>query len=399
VPPIIDGDLSEWADAPALVLDVNTARYVSPRSIPAPEDVSMTLRSRWDQNFLYFALHITDDALIADSDEVWRDDGVELGFDGLNDDQGGGVDDHQFTFVVDGRVTDFGMYLVPELISNVQVVADGYNIEIAIPKTLLSPGGYTTGQVLGFTIGLHDDDDGGDWDSYLIWEGTSTISRQNEFGTLALVGEVATPTPTPTPTPTVTPTATPTPVTVVLRRDEAGYMDVQDTFINAWSPASNYGSESRLLVRSKNVMGTLLFFNLEGVIPAGAYITRATLELYQYNRSNGNPITLEVYGLKRAWDASQATWEYAQAKQPWGQPGADDVNTDRDADPAATYYLDRASGWVSLDVTSIVQRWVNGSNYGLVIKGQSSGAVEYRFYSSEWWQSDLRPRLKIEYVP
>ncbi len=392
-PPVIDGDLSDWGGEPTLVLDVNTARYVNPRSSPAPSDVSLTLRSRWDQNYLYLAIQVVDDIIVADSTDIWRDDGVELGFDGSNDDAGGSADDHQFTFAVDGRVTDFGVNPVPDLISNVQTTADGYIIEIAVPKKLLGGGNFYTGQVLGFTVGLHDDDDGGDWDSYLIWEGTSTISRQNEFGDLALVGAIATPTPTPSPTPT------PTPLTIVVQHGVSGNVNAQDTFINAWSPGSNYGSSTGLKVRSRNVMGALLFFDLDGVVPDGARVIRATLDLYQYARSNSNPLTLEAYGVKRPWSAAQATWEYAQAGQRWGQPGANDVNTDRDAEPTDSTLLERASGWASLDVTAIVQRWVDGANYGVLLKGQSPGAVEYRFYSSEWWQPEMRPRLTIQYVP
>jgi hypothetical protein len=38
----------------------------------------------------------------------------------------------------------------------------------------------------GFNIGLHDDDDGGNWDHYLIWQGASTISNAQDFGRLYL---------------------------------------------------------------------------------------------------------------------------------------------------------------------------------------------------------------------
>ena len=34
----------------------------------------------------------------------------------------------------------------------------------------------------------HDDDDGGNWDHYLIWQGSSTNSQAAEFGRLVLLG-------------------------------------------------------------------------------------------------------------------------------------------------------------------------------------------------------------------
>ena len=46
------------------------------------------------------------------------------------------------------------------------------------------PGVPISGTVMGFTVGLRDDDDGGDWDAYLIWEGTNTSGAPEEFGSL-----------------------------------------------------------------------------------------------------------------------------------------------------------------------------------------------------------------------
>jgi len=50
--------------------------------------------------------------------------------------------------------------------------------------TKLLPGIPISGTVMGFTVGLHDDDDGGSWDAYLIWEGTNTGTKAELFGSL-----------------------------------------------------------------------------------------------------------------------------------------------------------------------------------------------------------------------
>ncbi|MGC8837646.1 MAG: hypothetical protein ACP5UM_04430, partial [Anaerolineae bacterium] len=60
------------------------------------------------------------------------------------------------------------------------------------------------------TWGLHDDDDGGVWDSYLVWEGRNTNTSDATYGHLFLTGSASWATPTPGPTPTATPTRTPT---------------------------------------------------------------------------------------------------------------------------------------------------------------------------------------------
>jgi len=212
--PTIDGDLGEWAALPAVLLDLTTADFVHLREIPDAEDASALLRSGWDNDFLYFAVEIQDDILVADSIEIWRDDGIELGIDGLQDHIERGVDDHQFTLNLDGRVADFGDP-TDAVIAITRTKSGGWALEVAVTAEGLGAGPLNVGKALGFTFGLHDDDDGGDWESYLIWKGASTNDSSPEYGTLLLQDEpgdpvISTPTPTATRTPTATPTHTPT---------------------------------------------------------------------------------------------------------------------------------------------------------------------------------------------
>ena len=60
--------------------------------------------------------------------------------------------------------------------------------------------------IIAFDLGLHDDDDGGNWDSHMIWAGDSTSYHAGAL--LRLEGE---PIPSSTPTRTATPTNKPTP--------------------------------------------------------------------------------------------------------------------------------------------------------------------------------------------
>jgi len=209
----IDGDLSDWGTYAPLALDKNSADTVL-RLVPEIADSSADLWAAWDNQTLYFAVRVRDDAIVNDSPDVWRDDQIELAFDGANDGLPGGGDDHQITINADGRKTDFGTLPVPEVIAATRAVAGGWQVEVAIPADFLQGGTLATGKRMGFSLGLHDDDDGGDWDSYLVWEGENTSTGSGWFGLLRLSSATLPPTGptyTPTATPTATQTATPTP--------------------------------------------------------------------------------------------------------------------------------------------------------------------------------------------
>jgi hypothetical protein len=209
----IDGDLSDWGTYPPLALDKNSADTVL-RLVPEIADSSADLWAAWDNQALYFAVRVRDDVIVNDSPDVWRDDEIELAFDGVNDGLPGNSDDHQITINADGRKTDFGTLPAPEVIAATRPVAGGWQVEVAIPASFLQGGMLATGKRMGFTLGLHDDDDGGDWDSYLVWEGENTSTGSGWFGLLRLSSATLPPTGptyTPTATPTATQTATPTP--------------------------------------------------------------------------------------------------------------------------------------------------------------------------------------------
>ena len=190
------------------VLDRGTADYVHWRGDPEPADSSAELKTVWDEEYLYFGVRVYDDVLVSDSADVWRDDSVEIGIDGLNDGIGWRGDDHQFTFTVDGRVTDYGQ-LVPGVIAATAPFSRGWGLEVMIPVEVLGAGQLVEGKRVGFTFGLHDDDDGGDWDSYMIWESDSTNDSEG-YGVIVLSVRPVTPTPTGSATPTVTPSVTST---------------------------------------------------------------------------------------------------------------------------------------------------------------------------------------------
>ena len=199
-PPVVDGNLSDWPAQPAEIeLTLHTAETVSTQPAgsppPQPGDSSALLWAAWTDDALYLAIHVRDDRIFNDSGDVWRDDEIELAFDGLRDLQPLGQDDHQYTVNPDGRLTDYGdPGSHPSIQAGVRTVAGGWDVEARIPAARLHAGALRLGKDFGFSLGLHDDDDGGNWDSYLIWEGSNTTNAPGGFGLLHLSGPYATPT-------------------------------------------------------------------------------------------------------------------------------------------------------------------------------------------------------------
>ena len=213
-PPQIDGDLSDWGSWQPLFLSRDTAATIVAQPVGSPPpsvaDNSAELWAAWTATDLYFAIHVRDDTIVNDSPQVWKDDEIELAFVGAYDSIASGGDSHQYTFNPDGRITDFGQ-ANPPIQAAAVAVSGGWNVEVRIPHTHLF-GLYQllyAGRTITFDIGLRDDDDGGDWDSYMVRAGNGTSYQAQ--GVLRLDSNHIMPIPPPTRTPTATSTSTSTP--------------------------------------------------------------------------------------------------------------------------------------------------------------------------------------------
>jgi hypothetical protein len=184
-PPIVDGQPGDWSLGSIIELDQSTA-YSFSGQIDNPSDLSASIRAGWDEERLYLFIQVTDDIIVTDSTDVWRDDGVEIGLDGLHDRLAYASDDHQYTIVADGRKADRATATMIITAAVVQYQG-GYNVEVAIPISQLIPGTPISGTVAGLTVGLNDDDDGGNRDAYLIWQGIDTSTSPEAFGSLLFV--------------------------------------------------------------------------------------------------------------------------------------------------------------------------------------------------------------------
>ena len=207
---VADGAVDEWADFPTLTVDRTTADYVDHLPGPDATDLSATIWCGWQADDLALAATITDDQLVRDSSSIWLDDGVEFALDGLRDGWvWGSTDDHQFTIAVDGTLTDFGTQAVVTATASITTTTQGWSVEFYLPASVHGSGALVADRLLGFNVGLNDDDTGEGRDDHMVWRGDTTIGDASAFGELRLVSTLPTPTPTSNAADAATPTATP----------------------------------------------------------------------------------------------------------------------------------------------------------------------------------------------
>ena len=121
-------------------------------------------------------------------------------------------------------------------------------------------------------------------------------------------------------------------------------------------------------------------------MPAGASISSAVLQLNCTNFGN----MMRIYRLTQSWNENEATWNQRSLGVAWGAPGADGT-----ASRVSTYVNGdcTVTGLRSIDITSLVQEWSNGSpNYGVVVTDTGTDGID--FGSSE---SASSPVLTVQY--
>lgn len=156
-------------------------------------DLSFNIYAGYDANYLYVAVHVTDDVISVDSAEensangtTWMDDSVEVFVDGDNsnletrDTSGsnpavvgtGG----QYVITANNAYRDAeagspGYGEAKPWFAKTALRADGkgYDAEFRISLKLL--GDPKPGDIVGFTVGVNDDDDGSGGERQVIWVG------------------------------------------------------------------------------------------------------------------------------------------------------------------------------------------------------------------------------------
>ena len=120
-----------------------------------------------------------------------------------------------------------------------------------------------------------------------------------------------------------------------------------------------------------------------------AIITSATLYIYTSDSSTG--VITSVYRVTSPWSETTATWN-----SPWSTAGGDYNNLIS----YASYSPNAANCMVTLNLTSLVSQWVNGTyqNYGILLLSTGNNHA-FRYVSKEETTNlQNRPRLSVTYT-
>jgi len=182
---------------------------------------------------------------------------------------------------------------------------------------------------------------------------------------------------------------------VTFQDGQSGYTGTRDTWLNSDYPTTNYGSDDVAHLQYNTPDRQLHRFDVSS-IPSGATVNSATIYFYVYNLAGGTP-TVGCYRILTHWDEMQATYNNRLTGTAWGAAGLQS-GTDYNATAIGTATVS-AAGWVSFDITSTVQGWVNGSyvNEGVMYKENTTGHcyTRTREYTVD---TSVRPKLAVTYT-
>lgn len=163
-----------------------------------------------------------------------------------------------------------------------------------------------------------------------------------------------------------------------------GYQtSIADTWLKEAAPNEIHGSDKELSVKNKpgDNFRTLYRFDISS-IPAGANVTRAELRLRVTGEDDsGDPVN--IYRVTDAWSENTANWN--------------NTGNDYDASLVHASFVPDNTGWVRIDISSLVQSWVCGEfpNHGFMLIATSDD-TESKYSSKEWDQGNRRPRLYLQ---
>ena len=159
-----------------------------------------------------------------------------------------------------------------------------------------------------------------------------------------------------------------------------------DAWINDATPTQNYGSDAQLsaykTVFPSSTRRALYRFDIAGAgIPAGTTVASAVAKIFVTNTNETGPVT--VHQVIADWSEATVNW--------------DNMNTSYDSSSIATIPANPPIGqYVLVNITPLVQVWVNGSSVNQGIMLLSDIFLDTATFSSkEYANASQRPLLEI----
>jgi hypothetical protein len=155
-----------------------------------------------------------------------------------------------------------------------------------------------------------------------------------------------------------------------------------DTQVTISSPTTNYGGATYMTLQQN--FYCFIKFNLSG-IPADATVQKAVLRVFMNSPSSPVTGSFDVYEIDSPWAEKTITWNN---KPPLGSSATGNMPVPLGA---ASY-----QNYVLVDITPLVQNWVNGSiaNNGIAL-GLTAGNGTYQFDTKEAQGTSHPPELEI----
>jgi len=186
---IIDGNLSDFADAKPLILD-KQLDLKEGTNWSGPKDLSGAIFLKWDENYVYVAAKVNDlnsPVNIRRRGDIWNGDAIELTIstDPGADPKRGEVSENDFQIgfgTGDGKLNKPSVWIwqkrtQPEgSVIFVKKTATGYNLEAKVPWGSFTNYRPRDKDTVGFDIAL-DDADKAEREAQLIWNGDYAFYR------------------------------------------------------------------------------------------------------------------------------------------------------------------------------------------------------------------------------
>jgi hypothetical protein len=171
----------------------------------------------------------------------------------------------------------------------------------------------------------------------------------------------------------------------------------EDTNLNSYYPATNYGDEETLQIGDlPDTNHILVKFSQDDIRAAvgSNHVVSAYLELYEESNANnwGSGGYIDVYRMSRVWDEMNASWDCpdADCEDVWSGGYFEDGFSD------TLMYQNDELGWKGYDVTSDIQLVQSAyDTYGWLLRKRDFAASGQLDFTSVQGTAGQRPRLIV----